>query len=40
MAFVLSIGYAECCEQTHYVECHYAERCYAECRGAASTPFL
>ncbi len=39
MSFMLSVNYAECHKQAHYVECRYAEcrytECrYAECRGA------
>jgi hypothetical protein len=32
--FMLSVNYAECCEQVHYAECSYAKCHYAECRYA------
>jgi hypothetical protein len=31
---MLNVTYAECHIKAPYAECHYAERRYAECRGA------
>jgi hypothetical protein len=33
-SFMLAVVYAECRKLALYAECHYAERRYAECRGA------
>ncbi len=31
---MLCVIYVECHNKVLYAECHYAEYCYAECRGA------
>ncbi len=31
---MLTITYAECHTKAPFAECHYAQRCYTECRGA------
>jgi hypothetical protein len=35
---MFTVIYAECHIQALYAECHYADRRYAECRGANGQP--